>query len=327
MQSWLWEPIGDGHLLSFRSQFHFRYRYPKRKRARVRVPQRPGQAHRDSGAGHGCRADPGVVRQRPHAVAERARSEYERLREELRSSPVVHVDETGWREDGINGYVWGFSTPTVRWFVRNRSRGSAIPIGVLGADYPGTVVADFYSGYSPLLCRKQRCWVHMLRELKDLEEKHKGNAKVVEFRAGIRELYEKAVAYRAAQLAVEGPVPLHLRSARTKTRSGFEREIMKLARPHLKRSRDPCRVLAERIERFRWDLFVFVEDPAVPPENNAAERMLRPSVVARKISGGTRSPLGSDTMAILRTVFGTWTVRGLQTLEACRRLLTSPATS
>lgn len=260
-------------------------------------------------------------------VAERARSEYERLREEVRSSSVVHIDETGWREDGINGYVWGFSTPTVRWFVRERSRGSAIPIGVLGAEYQGTVVADFYSGYSPLLCRKQRCWVHMLRDLKELEEKHEGNAEVAEFRARIRELYDQAIAYREAQLAVEGEVPLHLRRARRKTRSGFEREIMKLARPHLKRARDPCRVLSERIERFRWELFVFVEDPAVPPENNAAERTLRASVVARKISGGTRSPVGSDTMAILRTVFGTWTVRGTQTLQACRQLIASPATS
>ena len=47
--------------------------------------------------------------------------------------------------------------------------------------------------------------------------------------------------------------------------------------------------LCQRVERYRTELFTFVADPAVPPTNNAAERALRPLVIARKISGGTRS--------------------------------------
>jgi hypothetical protein len=131
----------------------------------------------------------------------------------------------------------------------------------------------------------------------------------------------RVVAYRAAQLAVPDPVPLPLRREREKVRKKFERAIMKLARPHLKSRTDPCHVLAKRIQKFLWELFVFVEDPEVPPENNAAERALRPSVIARKISGGTRSARGSDTMAVLRTLFATWSLRGLRTLDTCQALL------
>ena len=61
---------------------------------------------------------------------------------------------------------------------------------------------------------------------------------------------------------------------------------MVLARPFLK---DPLAVQAKLMERFIKELFVFVSDPAVPSDNNAAERSLRHLVTSRKISGGTRS--------------------------------------
>ena len=55
----------------------------------------------------------------------------------------------------------------------------------------------------------------------------------------------------------------------------------------------PQAALAQRIDRYASELFCFVEFPEVPSHNNAAERAVRPSVIARKISGGTRSALGS----------------------------------
>ena len=84
--------------------------------------------------------------------------------------------------------------------------------------------------------------------------------------------------------------------------------------------------LCRRIERFIKELFVFVADPAVPPENNAAERSLRHLVTSRKISGGTRSPQGTNSKMTLSSLFGTWRARGLNVLLQCRQLLTSPQT-
>ena len=65
------------------------------------------------------------------------------------------------------------------------------------------------------------------------------------------------------------------------------------------------------------ELFVFVEDPAVPPTNNAAERSLRHLVTARKISGGTRSPAGTATTMTLATP--------LRHLARCRAWIPSPS--
>jgi len=256
-----------------------------------------------------------------HRVAEHGREEYEAVREEIRSSLVVHADETGMRENGINGYMWAFLTEAAQFFLRDQSRGSAIPKSVLTPEFSGILVTDFYSGYSPLSCRKQRCWVHLLRDLRELEEAHPGNKSIAGWRSKIRALYDKAVAYRKSQLALEGPVPMRVLQQRPKMRAKFEGALLKLAKPYVNKPKDPRHVLAGRIEKFLFQLFVFLEHPEVPPENNLAERSLRPVVMARKVCGGTRSAKGSETLAILRTLFGTWASRGQSPLDACRALL------
>ena len=63
--------------------------------------------------------------------------------------------------------------------------------------------------------------------------------------------------------------------------------------------------LCRRIERHIKELFVFVAEPEVPPDNNAAERSLRHPVVSRKVSGGTRSEPGSNSKMTLASLFGT----------------------
>ena len=59
---------------------------------------------------YGLRLSVGELAALTHGAAERGQEEYAGLRQEIRASPVVYGDETGWREDGRNGYLWSFST-------------------------------------------------------------------------------------------------------------------------------------------------------------------------------------------------------------------------
>jgi transposase len=43
--------------------------------------------------------------------------------------------------------------------------------------------------------------------------------------------------------------------------------------------------------------------------------------VARKISGGTRSPTGSKVRMGLQSLFGTWAAQGREPLDACLTML------
>ena len=237
------------------------------------------------------------------------------LLEQVRGSPAVCGDETGWRQDGDNGYLWTFVTPMVRYFLYRKSRSGQVPKEVLGEEFKGVVACDFYAGYNKLGLL-QRCWFHLLKDAKELAEINADRPEVVAWVEALGALYEEAkVRCRAL-----GELPADSR-VRCKQRRRLEKLAVQLARPYAEDANAPQRVLAQRIRKHLHELFVFISDPAVPATNNLAERSLRPAVVARKISGGTRSPKGSETKMGLMSLFGTWTVQGKPLLASCRQLL------
>ena len=261
---------------------------------------------------YGVSISKGEIAELLQSVSEVGGSEYENLRETIRGSPFVHGDETGWRENGLNGYLWSFSTPSVRYFTYNTSRSGSVVTEVLGEEYLGTVVADFYGGYNVHAGLKQRCWVHFDRDLDALKEKYPEDMGVSSWVENVLGVY-----YRAKE-TVEHDYTDNERSC---LRSKFEEELLGIAQTYLSAKDTPQHVLAKRIDNFLDELFTFVEYPEVPSENNAAERAIRPAVIARKVSGGTRSDKGSKTKSILMSLFGTWTAQGLNTFEACRQMI------
>lgn len=251
-----------------------------------------------------------------HDVAELEESTYENLLEKVRGSPVLHADETGCREDGVNGYIWSFSSPDVRYYTYRHSRGKVAAQDVLGDEFTGTLIADFYAAYNFYDGPKQRCWVHLCRDLKALVEKNPDLPEVVSWVEAVIEVYRRA----KDSTKVE-----HTELERSRLKAGFEFELLAVAKPCIGAKTKPQRVLAERMGNFIAELFTFVGDPAVPPDNNAAERAVRPAVVQRKISGGTRSARGSRTSSVLRSLFETWSVQQRNAIDACREMITNHA--
>ena len=105
-------------------------------------------------------------------VAVHGQEEYSQLQQAIRDSPVVHGDETGWRQDGHNGYLWSFSTPRVRYLLYRPSRAGAVVEEVLGEEFDGVLVSDFYGAYNVYQGPHQRCWVHLLRAIHQLKERY-----------------------------------------------------------------------------------------------------------------------------------------------------------
>ena len=104
----------------------------------------------------------------------------------------------------------------------------------------------------------------------------------------------------------------------------MERRLLDICQPFRD---DPAALagrLCRRIERHIKGLFIFLAEPAVPADNNAAEPSLRHLVISRKVRGGTRSEQGTDSKMTLAAIFGTWRAQGLNPLAACRQLLVSP---
>ena len=190
-----------------------------------------------------------------------------------------------------------------------RGRGKGVVDEVLGESFGGVLVSDFYAAYNHYPGLKQRCWAHLLRDIRELEALYPQNTSLARWARSVRRLYVRAKA--GALLATRGRLVL-------------ERRLMSLCRPFSNDPLAPQAKLCRRIERFIKELFVFVSHADVPPENNAAERSLRHLVVSRKVSGSTRSEQGTDSKIALASLFGSWRANGFDPLSECRRLLISP---
>ena len=204
-------------------------------------------------------------------VARRGKAIVESFKEEIRASPVVNGDETSWREDGQNGYVWSFSTDKIRYFLYRKSRSASVVKEVLGEQFDGVVVSDFYAAYNAHLGLHQRCWVHLLRDIHELKDKHAKDKGLKKWAVAVKAIYEEAKAYKGANARLGA---VEQKAERVKRQREYEQKLMRVCRPHLKKKRAQSR-LCERIERFLPELFVFVADARVPSDNNAAERSVR----------------------------------------------------
>jgi len=286
-------------------------------RTKLRLPVRHIQEYLQTQ--HQLRLSSGEIVELTHTVRRALQPEMNALLAEVQASTVAHADETGWREDGQNGYVWAFLSQTprpVHYFVYHQTRANRIPQGVLGLHFAGHLVSDFYGAYNVIRGPHQRCWVHLLRDLHALKEAHAATAEVLDWVKGVRQLYDEGQTW----------LTVHRTPTEAECAAKYDNllgRVCTLGEQYALVADHPCRVLAKRLLRHQDELFQFVRKPGVPADNNRAERALRPLVIMRKISGGSRSPEGSKTRLTLFSLVSTWVARGLNPFSHCVDLLQS----
>ena len=285
-------------------------------RSGLRLPMRSIQRY--LAEVHDLRVSVGEVVTLLQRVATQGAAVVEQIRDQARRRPVVHADETSWREAGHNGYAWLLATPEgERYVERHQSRAGAVANALLGEDFTGVLVTDFYAGYNDTPGgQHQRCWVHLLRDLHALGEAHPAHDETQIWVRQVKAIFARIQTFRTTPPTADDPaLPLAER---------LRQDLRALGAQFVQARDHPCRPLAWRLWHFQHELLTCVRDPRVPPDNNAAERAIRPLVIARKISGGTRSARGSQTQMRLYTLAATWRAQGHAPLDEFRRLLQSP---
>jgi len=146
-----------------------------------------------------------------HQVRRTLQGRIDGLKQQARASPILHGDETSWRENGQNGYIWAVSTPgaaAVRYYEYDHSRGQAVLKRILGGKFHGHLVSDFDCGYNEYAGKHQRCWVHLLRDLHALKDDHPQDGDVHTWAQVVRGCYDDAQAWLAAhpQAALEAHI-------------------------------------------------------------------------------------------------------------------------
>ena len=229
---------------------------------------------------------------------------YVQLIQDLRNSPYANCDETGWRIDGKNAWLWDFIGRMVAVYAIHRSRGRNVPRKILGKDYGGTVGSDFWSAYNVASDSQQKCHVHLKRNLHDTAKKKHHRSSFHGFKKKLKRILDDSIRLWECESDL---------ARRQKGKLHFEARILALCSQ--KWADRDCNRLIKRLRRHAKDLFTFLVVDGVTPDNNIAERGIRPAVVMRKNSYGNRSKKGAETTAILLSTIQTCKTRDQNFLE------------
>src|SRR5690606_17421799 len=232
------------------------------------------------------RITPGGLMRMWYRLAEILQAWYRQLQGEALDSAVLHADETGWRVNGKTHWLWCFASSDVSFFMIDRSRGSPALKKFFIQEFGGILVSDFWAAYNAVECAlRQKCLVHLLRELEHTEKYKSPGPHWAEFAKKLRRLLGDGI--RLWRRKDELPPEIYA-SRRARIAARLDELI---DTPWQDRH---ARRLIKRLRRHRDDLFTFLDHPHVPFDNNLAERAIRPAVIIRKNSYGNRSEQGAD---------------------------------
>jgi len=240
---------------------------------------------------------------------------YKDLVKMMRNTDCVHADETHWREDGNTAYVFYAGGEDVALFHIDHSRSGEAAQVLLGDRLDAVLITDAYAGYNGIEVKgRQSCLAHLVRKASDVEEEigrmKKPDADSARFCRNIRHLFG---------LACRMKIPDGQR-ARNQLELRLLRSLDLLCESPMNHPK--AETLRKRFlpdARERNEVFTCIRH-GTPPTNNQSERSLRPLVIFRKVCMGTRSPTGSQNIAVFSSLIETARRQEADTIELLKQL-------
>ena len=227
----------------------------------------------------------------------------EDLVREIQQSALAYVDETSWKENGKHCWLWVFVTVnTILFTVGSRGKETFARMMLESAVFKGILMSDGYSVYRDY-SKRLRCWAHLIRKAQglfdsiDTDVNRVGKTMLGIFKLLVALIFAARDGKTGALDALKAQSDVKLKELRALCELHRDSEHKKL--------REFSRELLND-----WDvIFSQVKDPHLPLTNNEAERALRHWVIARRISYGTRTPIGTKVFTILASVIETCRLR------------------
>jgi hypothetical protein len=231
---------------------------------------------------------------------------YADLLDKVRSLAVAHADETSWRHDGNNYWVWYAGDDDLAAFLWKAHRSTKAAQELLGQKFGGVLVADAYASYNGVQPKdRQSCLSHIKTKAKELEQELallKGRSSDPAARQFCQNIqgfvHDACQAHR--QLSRQ---PWRAQAAKDQGQV-LRHQLDQLCQTHLHHPR--TETFRKRLAGPEQKLFfTCFRRPNVAPTNNQAERSLRPVVIMRRVIQGTRSDKGLENHSVLRSLFET----------------------
>ena len=235
-------------------------------------------------------------------------SEYNRILTKIRLEKVKHCDETGWRIEGINHWIWGLFTKTQAYYRVDQSRGKGVIDALLkGSNEDSILIHDDYGAYQKLAAHHQSCWAHLLRESKRLSEDKKASAEIQRLNIKLKKIFV------ALSKITNKPFDEVMRQ---KAYQKYEAIFQKIIQAQYKKA--DTQKIQTRISNQGNNLITALLFDGVELTNNRAERELRPLVVTRKMSYGSGSSAGAKAHMINMSVFRSFLLQGKNLLPSLK---------
>jgi len=234
---------------------------------------------------------------------------YEHIRELILNGRVTGGDETGVNINGKNQWAWVFQNIRATFIAIHKSRGSKAINEIMPEGFRDKVlVTDCWSAYfkeGEIL--HQLCTAHLLRELNYFGEKYPANTWVDRMSGLIRNALDMRKENRLAPQKSEE----------------IKRTFLTLIQEPINKDFKDLITFQKRMVKYSGHAFMFLDDPEIPPDNNASERAIRNFKVKQKVSGFFKSNNGAEIYAVLRSIIDTSIKNGQNPFEAMRLMTLS----
>lgn len=249
-------------------------------------------------------------------LGKKAEPTYQELQIAVRHSLVNRLDETSWRVAAHLQWLWVCVSDEVTLYAILPGRGFIQAASILGEDYEGFLNHDGWQPYYRFVhAFHQTCLSHLIRRCKDMMET--ASAAAARFPRAVMQALLEGLTLRDRHARQE--ISTHGLSVATGRLAAHMERLLS------KTFRDPAnRRLAKHLRHEQPWLFTFLYCPGLEATNNAAERALRPAVVARKTWGGNRTENGAKTQQILISILTTCRQQGKDSFDRIAKLLFSP---
>jgi len=222
---------------------------------------------------------------------------YQQLQSALRQSPVVWLDDPGWRVAARPQNLRVLLSEQVTVYVIEPHRGYAEAAAILGEDYAGFLVHDgarcFY-GFEQAF--HQSCREHLIRRCREMVQI--ASPAAAQFPLAVKTLLQQGLRLRDRHQ--QGSVSAHGLAVAA---GRLEVQLDRLLDRHF---RCPANQrLAKHLRHEQPHLFTFLHCPGLDATNNFAERAIRLMALVRKTWGGNRTANGARTHQILASVLRT----------------------
>jgi transposase len=239
----------------------------------------------------GLKLTPGGLAHNLARTAKRVTPTYDSLIMDVRASPVTFADETSWYVGQPGWWLWTFTTHDTTFYRVDSSRGSDVVSDVLGESYRGTLISDCLASYDPIDCRKHKCIAHQQRAIAE--------ARRLPGTTDTTYLHEWDLFFQTVT-GLWRARPAMDESEFIAGRAGLEAWRDRLLARVCTQPADIS--IRKRMSKQQPHLLGCLYEPMAEPTNNRAERALRPSVIARKLSCGNKTESGKETFEILKSL-------------------------